>query len=582
MSYERSDRPRLPWSVGVLTALWGALLLGASLVWPMGSGYDEPTHLDMAYVYAHAPFAFYGPGELSTTKAIAGMQGQAGGFPPRRPLAERPLPPREQRPSLQNLGGPQVIPGGQPNQMVQHPPLSYWAYAVVLRLPGVAHLGWDLQIWLLRLLGVLMVLPVPALCFGAARRLLLADGLADSVAERLSLVAAVLPLTIPNLARDAASVNSDVLLIASCSVVLYLTVRVLTGDLRIRTATGISISLAVALLTKGYALVLPPVVLAAYGLSWWRRRRRRSVSGVLWPLLVIAAGGVVGGVWWLRNLVLYGVVQPTGYGDAFVRQHWGVTGDADDGRIRDFLGPFLTSFVERIWGGIGLADSLTPGAPIVFGWAAFSLVGVVLAVTVRAAAPANARRRGLVLTAALVLTVLVVMQGSLALWERKAIGPAAAQGRYVYHLGVAAGALVVVGWARVLRAEVTRRLPVVVLLAGLLTQVMAWVVVLRSWYGTHDSLGSAASALLDRSPVVPAATITLVVVLPLLTGICALVCLLAVGAGEARHASGRHRHAGDGKCEEEPHDESRMAQPGGLHALDEDSEPGRGETPGGA
>jgi len=56
-------------AIWLVTMLWGALLVGASLLWPMTYGYDEPQHLDMAYVYSAHPFTFHGPGELLPTRA---------------------------------------------------------------------------------------------------------------------------------------------------------------------------------------------------------------------------------------------------------------------------------------------------------------------------------------------------------------------------------------------------------------------------------------------------------------------------------------------------------------------------------
>lgn len=85
------------------------------------------------------------------------------------------MPPREDRPSFDALGGAAPDPSGPANQMVQHPPLAYWLDALVLRLPGVGTLAWDLQVWLLRLLGIVLVLPVPFLAWAATRRLLLAE-----------------------------------------------------------------------------------------------------------------------------------------------------------------------------------------------------------------------------------------------------------------------------------------------------------------------------------------------------------------------------------------------------------------------
>ena len=124
-------------------------MLGASILWPMGYGYDEPQHVDMAYVYADFSFTFYDPGELRPTEAGRAILRDiiAVGWPPERPLARAPIADRGERPSSAELGGNGQAEGNPPNQMIQHPPLGYWVYAVALDIPGVDALAWDLQVW---------------------------------------------------------------------------------------------------------------------------------------------------------------------------------------------------------------------------------------------------------------------------------------------------------------------------------------------------------------------------------------------------------------------------------------------------
>lgn len=538
MSQESGPRPNvIPWTVRIITALWVALLLGAGLLWPMGTGYDEPTHVDMAYAYAQGPFTFRGPGELEMSQGVEGVQDQMGGVTRKPPMAARELTPRGERPSLQEMGGPATGQDGTPNQMVQHPPMAYWMYAAVLSLPGVDSLPWDGQIWLLRLVSIMLSAPLPILCWAAARRLLDAEGVTGVTAERLATVAALVPVSMPNLSRVLSSASNDVLMIMTASVLLYLLCRVMTGDLRMRIAAAVTVCLAVVLWTKVFAVFLVPVVLVAYVLG-----ARRTGDGwrPMWrPLAVTALGGAVGSIWWLRNLVVYGTVQINGYGEAFMLEYWGVTGDGDDGRVRDFPGLYFPRFVETIWSGIGLGDSLGPGAPIVFGWFALAALGVVLAVSVRPVDRSrDGRSRAALFLAVVVVTVLVVAKTSLDSWLRKAIGPAAAQGRYIYHLVVLLSAFSVVGWGRVLRPEVLRRLALGVLLAALWTQAISWLVILRNWYGARGSLGSALDALLEWSPVASPVTLGCVFVLP---AVLAVVATTAVLRSESVRPDGSRR-----------------------------------------
>jgi small subunit ribosomal protein S36 len=255
--------PLVAW---VLTALWCSLLLGASVVWPPAYGLDEPAHIDMAYQYSAHPFTFYGPGQLTFTRGVLGALASLPGIPPQTRFAVAPIPPRGQRPSLAQLGGTARQPNGGPNQMVEHPPLFYWADAVVLRLPGVSSLAWDLQVWLMRLVSVLWMAPVPLICWAACRRVLtvsIVRGTAEA-ASRLSVLAMVIPMTVPNLIRDGSAVDNDSLLVLTTTLVLYGVARVMTGDLGLRTAALIGVAMAAALWTKGFALALPLVVLLGY------------------------------------------------------------------------------------------------------------------------------------------------------------------------------------------------------------------------------------------------------------------------------------------------------------------------------
>jgi 4-amino-4-deoxy-L-arabinose transferase-like glycosyltransferase len=521
----------VPTTLWLITALWGALLLGASVLWPMSYGYDEPTHIDMAYVYSTNPFHFFGPGQLSLTEASVGMQGQMPRYPFAVRLADAPILPRSERPTFAQLGGHAFSQVGQPNQMVQHPPLYYWLEAAVLRVPGVSYLSWDLQVWLMRLGSVLMMLPLPVLCWAATRRLLIGRQQAENPSDtatpegvvmndnvsRLAVLAAVIPLTVPNLIRDGSSVTNDTLLVLTTSVLLYLLSRVLTGDLTRRTAVWVAVSLAAALWTKGLALVLPPIVLAAYLVGWWRWPNPASRMRTLWPPLAIAAaGGVVGGLWWLRNLIDYGTVQVNGFGPGYNRVLYGPPDNV--GTFTHFVPSFISGFVMRIWGGVGLPDTPSPGPFIIYGWFFVVLLGVVAALLVKG--NAGGRLRGLVLISAPVLTVLVVADGSFSTYEHWSNALAGVQGRYLYGALVAVAALATIGWIQMTHRRVHAVFIPVVLVGAILTNATVWNMILRSWYeplrgaGPVAGMKTAIHALLRWSPLPSAVTLLLVILAP--------------------------------------------------------------------
>jgi hypothetical protein len=521
----------IPGVLWLITALWGTLLLGASVLWPMSYGYDEPHHIDMAYVYSNHPFHFYGPGQLHVTKADVGMQLSVPGYPPRQSLATAPILPRSQRPSFTQLGGHTLTTGGQPNQMVQHPPLYYWMEAVVLRMPGVSNLAWDLQVWLMRLLSVGLMLPLPLLCWATTRRLLVAQSQSpdQSLATSsppvsrwagLATAAAVIPLTVPNMIRDGSSVNNDSLLILTTSVLLYLVSRVITGDLSRKTAGWIAISVAAALWTKGYGLVLPPIVLSAYLIGARSTPTRPARWNVVLPPVVIAAVGViVGGLWWFRNIVRYHVVQPDGFSAAYQTVIYGKPDNA--GTLGHFVPGFVTGFAMRIWGGIGLPDTPSDGPFIIYGWFFLVGAGVVAAWLIRGGG--GDRLKAALLVAAPLLTAFIVADGSLGTYRKWSTQLTGVQGRYLYSAFVAISALAVIGWGKFLQPRFHTVLTPVLVVGAIVSNAAAWVLILRSWYQPKQKLSfpeglrAAVDSLLRWSPLPLPATLLIVVVIPALT-----------------------------------------------------------------
>jgi 4-amino-4-deoxy-L-arabinose transferase-like glycosyltransferase len=540
--------PRMVW---MITALWVSLLLGASVLWPMLFGYDEPAHVDMAYLSSTHPFRFYGPGQLTQTRASTEMQGADPRYPKGILLfgmaqlyGHRPVP-RPQRLSMDDLGGSTPVPGTQANQMVQHPPLYYWLEGAVLRLPGVSQLAWDLQVWLMRLASVAMLTPMPILCWAATRRL--AGGVADIMrvsansSSRLATLAAVVPLTVPNLIRDGSAVNNDALLILVTSVVLYLLSRVVTGDLSIRTAGGVAVALAAALWTKGFALVLPPVVLAAYLVGGWPAGSAlRARLRVLWrPLAIAAAGALAGSFWWVRNVIRYHTVQTSGHGPGFDRTLFGAPDN--HGGLATFIPQYLTLFVSRIWGGIGLIDAPSPGPFIEYGWFFIVLICIIAALLL----PPEKRARGgfAVLISATVLSVLVDAAGSFSTFRHWSLTVQGAQGRYIYQTVVAIAALTAIGLFELLRPRVLRHLIALGLVAAVLTNGAAWLLLLRTVYGPPGAsfprgLGGAVRTLTDWSPLPAAVTWLLVIVAPVALSVTTIVMAVRdarrdVGSGRA-------------------------------------------------
>lgn len=233
------------------------------------------------------------------------------------------------------------LPPEAVDQMTQHPPLYYAVAAGVLHLTGTAEARWDVQLLVLRLFDVGLLLPLPLLTAAAARRL--------SGSRAAALVAASFTLFVPQAGHILGSVTNDALVTLSGAVTGYLCVRVLTGDLRLRTAAGLGVVVGVGLLTKVMAAFALPVVVAAYLLVSGPRRRR--VAGAL------VAGGTafaVGGWWWLRNLLVLGTVQPVGIPDRFV--------ESESQGLWYFLRTVVPHLTRSFFGSFGWLEVRVPEA----------------------------------------------------------------------------------------------------------------------------------------------------------------------------------------------------------------------------
>ena len=242
------------------------------------------------------------------------------------------------------------------DQMTQHPPLYYAMAAGVLHATGMAEARWDLQLLTLRLFDVLLLLPVPLLTAAAVRRL--------SGSRPAALVGASFTLFVPQAGHILGSVTNDALVTLSGAATGYLCVRVLTGDVRARTAAWLGVVVGVGLLTKVMAAFALPVVVAAYLMAPGPRGRR--------ALGVLLAGGVafvIGGWWWLRNLLVLGTVQPVGIPDRFLD-------GAEEQGLWYFVRIVVTSLTRSFFGNFGWLEVRLPDG--VF-WTAAVVVAVLCA-----------------------------------------------------------------------------------------------------------------------------------------------------------------------------------------------------------
>lgn len=412
-------RRAVPTVVWLIAAVHLVVALAQTAVFPNARSPDERQQVDLVLqVEQGEAWPWPDPGTSFITEGTA-----AGHFVPvdrltgRQHLADRDdVPPRGERPSYAEAGGGTALEEPFYNQLIQHPPLYYLLGAgVVNAIPD-----WEDQpldgVWmLLRWGNALLAGVLPVLLFLTARRL--------GLPAPLPVVAAATPLVVPELTHIESSVNNDNLLIVLFAGATYLVARVLTGDLRWRTGAALGLVAALALLTKGFALLMPAWILLAYVVAGVRERRGRdAVRG----LLAAAVACVPGALWWLRNVLVHGTLQPHGM-HAEPPDLTPVYGWADGGR--DWLSRFTERFVTLFF----VNDHDSDRAMDASWWMARVALVVVLAgivaVLVRRGLP-----RGFVLVLLFPIPALaaIVARGS---WEQfAAFGDIAAaqQGRYLF------------------------------------------------------------------------------------------------------------------------------------------------------
>jgi|GEM_PF-3442411 len=407
-------------------AVWAAMALHLgvmvvfTVLYPAYFAFDETGHVSRVLSAQH--------GDVTPTPGAAPyVDGVNSSY---QNYASHDLPPfvtytpldRAKRPTFNALGGAtlHVVQGALPNQLAQHPPGYYLVAAGVLdALPLSSHVAWDQTVAVLRLLDVVFLLPLPFICWAIVRRF---------AREQVAVAAAFAPLLVPALERLGASVNNDDLLILLTSLFLLQVVRVLDGDLRRRVAVAMGVSLTLALLTKGFALVLPPIAVLAYLVAW-----RRTRATFPWPQIgIVVIAGAIGGLWWLRNLLVYKAVQPPGLNDTQADEVWPPLPAGKAESTATYAHHVLDRMTTDFWGALGL--TVPPSLP-----GAITFIASLLAIALIVKgffASATSRRQVTVIDLGIVLlpTILVVVPLLFHGWSDysrtgQLIG---IQGRYLY------------------------------------------------------------------------------------------------------------------------------------------------------
>lgn len=373
---------------------------------------DEPAHVDMVYAYRHGEW-FMGPGERRVQLGIAAAAASVPNFARRDNLADTAPPTFAQRPSFNHIS---TEPSMQdfPNQMVQHPGLYYMiAAGYSYLIPGFENLRYDIQVFLLRLLTILLLIPLPFLTYRTA--VILTGRPAIGYAAALGM------LLIPNFVRSGGSVSNDSLVMLLGGILMMLLAKVVTGDRSARTSLLIGAAWGLGLLTKGTMLPVAATIGLAYLVGWLgtRRRTRRAPptaagTGGVAPWLgsvgiAAVVGLAIGGWWWVRNVVRYGTVQPTGYGPQFPPDR--IYGpDRPGSSVGGFLDGIIDRIPDRVWSALGLLDD-----PELARWLTVSLT-LLTAVLIVSGILIGFRRAALPRTAALALVTAPALVGLFMLY----------------------------------------------------------------------------------------------------------------------------------------------------------------------
>ncbi len=472
-------------ALALLTLLVAAWTLVWAVLTPAFRSPDEQNHVNSVLRIAYGG-GWPPPGEAYFSPVIeqaveeaaypADLPGRYAYRESARQLVDVTPVPREER---ARIDATSALPaaGAEIDQMTQHPPAYYALGAAALRVTGLHDARWDQAMLALRLLDVLLFAATIPFAAGAALRL--------TGSRSVALLSAPLPLLVPQVGHIMGSVNNDVLVVLACAVATYLAARIVTGDLRWRTAVVIGAVLGVGLLTKVMVAFVVPTVVVAYllapGAEWRTKATRCAVAMV--------AALVVGGWWWVRNVLTMGVVQPAGRARDLAQ----LAQVPDDEAVPLTVGRIAQSF----FGQLGWLEVRLDGGFVVLGSAVVAVASLV------ALAWPGCRRAAAALL--LLPTTLAAGVAYNALDYHAETGVLVAlQGRYVFGgLAALAVVLAVAVWYLLgrSRARAAVAVPVVTVVALAVGTVGVWWGLRMMYRGPGEGVGEAVDRWLAWSPL---------------------------------------------------------------------------------
>jgi small subunit ribosomal protein S36 len=500
-----SERQRVPRIVWLLVALHVVVLGAYSILLPTYRAPDEPLHVDLAH-YWSTDFDYPAWDDRDTDDGVINSLFQVR-FPGRAAhLTAGEAIPKDERASYEQLGETESI--GGVNQLPQHPPLYYIVAGTAERATEIVIGDPDfmLETWFYRLVSIAMVAPLPYIIWRASRIVDLPDPVA--------VAAMLIPLAIPQYLHIGASVNNDNLQYLTTWLMLPIVLRVARGDLGPRTMIVGGVVTGVGLLAKAFTFVNPCWMAAALALVLLRQGRAALPRVVRAGLVYSVPTMVLGGWWWVRNVVLYGSLMPTRYFDIVQPV------PPDELDILDYLNTWITVTLRRTWGDFGYYDTRIPSLAV-------ALATTVCVVALLAAVVGRDRiahsKLGDRLLVFLPLPLLMAMQLQTALGTYLDIGQyAGLQGRYWFGAVAPLAILIALGAARLLRSA-ARWLPFGVLAGAAVMQGLALSAIFGFYWGAPGSaLSSRLHAMVAWAPV-PGEMIAIAAVAGLLVGVAAVV-----------------------------------------------------------
>lgn len=476
-----------------ITALHVAVLLAYSTLLPTYQAPDEPQHTDLAHMVSedlrYPPWdgRELDPGIVRSQEIVRFDQRSHA-------LTVDEAFPKDEVPSLDDLSDPDgaTEPTETPlNYMPQHPPLYYslvgGAGWVVRQVTGGSLGGFVFENWFYRFASLLFLAPLPLIVWRVARRLRLP--------RPVGLAATLFPLAVPQLFHNGSAVNNDSLLLLLFWLLTLVVLRLASGELTSRVALMAGVLTGLAMLTKGFALVLPLWVLAALIVAVKRGGRERRGEAVRAGLLYGATSLVIGGWWWVRNLVVYGKLQPSRFHELYP--------GPEDSSVR--LGEWLREWAittRRFWGDFGWYFVAQIPDEVIVLVSIVCLVALVFACR-RTDTVAHAPRGDRLLLVA-PLIGLILLQGAISLRGHLTSGRIGGmQGRYWFGAMAALAVVVALGLASLLRSERRWRwLPPGILASAAVLHLLAIHSILQFyWGGPQASLVQRVQAIVAWAPL---------------------------------------------------------------------------------